>query len=435
MEQLFIRLPSSPDGKVHWLVWSPAQRELIASGELPNAAALSQLADKSAQRETTVFVAGESVRMLSAVLPPSSQRMWAQLIPNALEDELAAEIESQHFAWPANFKAKGAEQPLPVATISHEAMQRYQTWLADAGISTDCLYPDFYMLPAPAATNEVSLMELGSSIIVRSGQHDGFCLDLSIVNSLGLAAFLPNFVDDKADGEQKADKGLPLPSVRVITYGPHNINTEEQEGQPLSLQWHAADIEVPLSVVANSTHRNGAINLLQQQYRVTKKRKTGTSQLPWKPTAIAAGLALIFAYGGQVLTYIELGQQSDKISQAIEQTYRSVVPGNSPIVNVRVQLQRKIDELGGESVGGESQALKMLADLQTAFAQAPDLQLELLRFENGQLRLQARASSFSSIENFRNKAEQTTAYAVEQGPVTNQDNGVSGTLIVRAGGQ
>ncbi|GAL07836.1 general secretion pathway protein L [Photobacterium aphoticum] len=49
-EFLTIRLSSRAEQPVQWLVWSPQQNEVIASGQLDNISLLDEIADYAAQR-------------------------------------------------------------------------------------------------------------------------------------------------------------------------------------------------------------------------------------------------------------------------------------------------------------------------------------------------------------------------------------------------
>lgn len=435
MEQLFIRLPSFEGGAdttgfdkagyVSWLIWNPGQRELIASGELNSVADLGQLEERARHRDVIVFVPGQDVLLTQAVLPAGSQRLLPQLVPNALEDELASDINDLHFAWPAGAKPGGIERPLPVAVVAHSAMQRWLKWLDDAGIDADEFYPDLFMLPVPGP-QQLFALQLGQDVIVRTGIWDGFATDTSTLHEMGLEGFTELPLDD------------PGAQTPVLTcFGRVELKVVSA---PSSLTKEQADIEVPLSIVSKeqalsmglTPGRSQAINLRQQQYRpVRKRRKTSVSPLPWKPAAVAAALLLVIGYTTQVIEYVKLGQQSAALEQAIEDTYRTAFPDTQRIVNVRSQLRSKMAEVSGVSPLLKS-PLVMLGELEPAFKAASDVKLELLRFDQGTLRLQTRANSFASLETFRTVANSSGRVTVEQGPVSNQSNGVAGTLIVRA---
>lgn len=407
MEQLFIRLGEQ---QIDWLMWQPQQREVIASGVLRGPDELSELQEHARNRETLVLVPGHAVLMTEVALPSGSQRLLPTLVPNSLEDELASDLDDLHFAWPAAAKPAGMEQPFAVAVVAHKAMQQWQQWLTQAGIEADFWCRDSYAVPAP--TKGWNLLQLGDEVIVRSGAHSGFTVDSALfaelaVGALGAAA-----------------------SVTLHCYGPVAA-AEALAVQDARFAIEHAEIELPLQVVAESLNvRNGdnaPINLRQQRYKASKKRRTGVG-VNWRPAAFAATILLAMAYVSNVIEYVKLGQQQSALQQAIETTYRAAFPDETRIVNVRSQLQQRLDSVGG-SVGID--ALTMLSALEPGFRAASDIKVELLRFDAGVLRITARASSFNSLEQFRTAAAATGVLVIEQGPVNNQSDGVTGSFVVR----
>ncbi|MFP3354945.1 GspL/Epsl periplasmic domain-containing protein, partial [Pseudoalteromonas sp. SIMBA_153] len=82
------------------------------------------------------------------------------------------------------------------------------------------------------------------------------------------------------------------------------------------------------------------------------------------------------------------------------------------------QLQRQLESLGLGSAD-EASVLAVLQQLAPAFKSQPELQLELLRFQNNELRLQATASSFSQFEAFQ-QAVKAEGLTVEAGSMSNR---------------
>jgi len=404
MEQLFIRLSSAEREPLHWLIWSPAQSELIASGTLNDLSELSQLTDHARSREVICYAPGTDVLLTQVELPSSAIRMLPQVVPNALEDELAQDIGELHFAWPPAKKG-GAVLGLHVAVVARDAMQKWLSALEEADIECDEIYPDIFMVPAPQVQHLAESEEgadpapeqglhptsltLGETVIVRTGQYTGFTTDTALAP----------------------------------------IVTEGMQLQPVEQM----DIEVPLSVVATTYNaRKSAppmINLRQQEFRSQRKKRKGVKASTYKPAAIAAGVLLAVAYSSQVIEYVQLGNQSAQLEHAIEQTYRDAFPNEKRIVNVRSQLNRHLESLGMQ--GTKSSPLELLAHLEGAFKANRDVRLELIRYDDKTLRMQVKANSFASLENFRKVANQGSQIVVEQGPVNNQSGAVSGALTVK----
>ncbi|MEA3587728.1 type II secretion system protein GspL [Pseudidiomarina sp. 1APP75-27a] len=376
MEQLYIHLAQP----VQWLIWHPGQREVIASGELADAQALSQLREQAQRCEVTLFVPGQEVSLTEVRLPSGSQRLLPQLIPNALEDELASEIESLHFAWPAHAKPAGVEQPIPVTVVQRQRMQDWVSALDAAGIECEAMYPDYFMLPV---MEQGCQLKLGQSILVRQGQWQAYSVD--------------------------------YPPVFPIA------------GENISEQF-----ELPLQV-ASLGHATGSINLRHGEFRVARKRSKQQFKLPWRAAGIAAAIALVALFAQQLVTYVQLGQENEALNTAINETYLTAFPNESRIVNVRSQLRQHLAEVGSSattSSAASQSGLNLLAQLDSAFRATPELQVELLRYSNQALTLQVNADDFDTLQRFQEVAGQS-GLAVKQGQVTNQDGVVTGNFEVR----
>jgi general secretion pathway protein L len=410
MEQLFIRLSSQPQEPLHWLIWSPAQAELIASGTLKGLSEIGELTEHARSREVICFAPGSDVLLRSVQLPKSALRMLAQVIPNSLEDELAQDISELHFAWPSVKKSRDSVQ-VPVAVVAHETMQQWLQVLDDADINCDEIFPDVFMLPAaeegaaPAPDQGADhapdqgadqglhpslALTLGNTVVVRTGAYSGFSTDESL--------------------------------LEVMT---QDLNLQRVED---------TDIEVPLSIVAqayNSYSQPTRINLRQHQYRSQRKKRKGSkAAASFKPAAIAAGVLFAVAYATQVFEYVQLGQQSEQLEQAIVDTYKEAFPNEKRIVNVRAQLNQHMSSLGLEG-SEKASMLALMSELESAFKANRDVRLQLLRYEADTLKMQVKANSFASLENFRKIANQSGTITVEQGPVNNQAGAVSGALTVK----
>jgi len=417
-ERLYIRLPSQAEHPVHWFIWDHSQAALIASGLLAanDRPRLEPLQEKAAQRQTTVFVASHQISMRHLSLPSTAQRHLAQMVPYALEDELASDIEQLHFAWPAQAKS----DDLAVAVVAHSQMQQWLDWLKQADIRPQHLYPDIYMLPhepgewqAMRVANEGAAQ--GDDVVVRMGPHQGFTVEAEMFDLLA-----PQLVASALTDENQVP-------ARITHFG-----ELEWEAAPAVLQ--AADIEVPISVMAR-THSSPfkGIDLLQGRYKKFSQRKQKqTSNQQWRPLAWAAGIVAVLGLSLQITQLIIYNGQQAELSAAIEAEYLQTFPNERRIVNVRSQLNQHLAQLQGQvgENGAPAGLLTMLQQLQPAFAANTALSLELLRYEQGELRMQVTGESFQQLEAFRQAAEQDGVLQVSQGQVSNNDNQVSGAMTV-----
>lgn len=404
-ERLFIRLPASGSkdlespGKVVWFIWHRQQQEVIASGELESPEQLVQLQQQARRCETTLVLPGQDVLLKQVELPAGTRRHLERVIPYALEEELATDIEQLHFSWPQSISRSASS--IPVAVVADERMQTWLQWCNQAGIEAEHWYPETLLLPYTETA--WSALTIADSVVVRVGPWQGFSVERSQLQSL-----IPVLTAD-----------WPAPE-EIINYG--DVDWPQP---PAPLQ--SADIEVP---VAAFTLTEGALELRRGDYAVKRKQQ---SVIHWKPLAIAASTAFVLLVGGNLARSWQLNQQTEQLNQQAEQLFREAFPDQSRIVNLRVQLQRKLDSVGA---GAEQQqsALALLDALEPAFAAQSDMSLELLRYQNGELRLQALAQSFGQFEQFQQQAQQA-GLSVEQGAVNSRGGGVAGSLTIARGNQ
>jgi len=400
-ETLILRLPAfGTNEPIPWLVWHKSQQELIASGELNSVAELSQLKDKASRCEVIVALPGQDVLMTKVTLPAGTKRHLQRIIPYALEEELASDIEELHFAWP---DVKGTE--LPVAVVAKECMNEWLQVLTEAGIDSAYWLPDCFLLPHQEAVWQA--MELADSVIVRTGEWQGFTIEKD-----QFAQLAPSFAAEQEN------------PTEIVHYGSLNW---PQTPAPLS----AADIEVPFTIAVQAVATGKGINLRQGAYRSQRAKRS--VDLPWRALAAAVSVLFILAVLLNGVRYWQLDSQSEVLKAQAEQLYRDAFPGQTRIVNLTVQLQRQLDSLGLGS-GDEASVLVVLQQLAPAFKSQPELQLELLRFQNNELRLQATARSFSQFEAFQ-QAVKAQGLSIETGSMSNRGEQVSGSLTVQLDGQ
>src|SRR5690606_31283561 len=133
---------------------------------------LSDAAPAAAGRRVVVLVPGTDVLLAEPVLPLKSSAKLAQVVPFALEEQLAEDVEDLHFA-----VGKRADRPgTPVAVVSHERMTQWQVTLRTAGIDVDAIYAETSVLPV--TPNGVSLLIDGSRVYVRREGTPGAVLDV-----------------------------------------------------------------------------------------------------------------------------------------------------------------------------------------------------------------------------------------------------------------
>lgn len=397
MEQLLVRLGANHTDPISWLVYSRTEDEIIASGELPNAEALSSLTERAGQRSVIALAPSSEILLKWVELPPKAGRKIISAIPFILEDELATDISQQFFAIGPK---RGDEQA--VAVVSHEKMELWQSWLSEAGLFCDTIIPD--VLAVPVTENGWSVLTLGEQLLVRQDTFKGV---------QGEATWLlPTLVHFTAQQESP---------ITITNYAGIDLSTLP------NIEEAQAPLELPMQVLAKEAMQSG-FNLCQGDYKVKRKRSGVLNQ--WRVAAVLAVLALCTSLIDKGFSLYQLKAQNQALSSEINTAVKAGFPNIGTYRNVRLKLQSELAKL--EQGGGSASMLIMLDQLAPAFS-ATDVKPQTLRFDatRTEIRIQAQGKNFEALEQFKRTAE-NAGFVVEQGAINNRDNGVVGTVSVRS---
>lgn len=397
MEQLLVRLGANHTDPISWLVYSRTEDEIIASGELPNAEALSSLTERAGQRSVIALAPSSEILLKWVELPPKAGRKIISAIPFMLEDELATDISQQFFAIGPK---RGDEQA--VAVVSHEKMELWQSWLSEAGLFCDTIIPD--VLAVPVTENGWSVLTLGEQLLVRQDTFKGV---------QGEATWLlPTLVHFTAQQESP---------ITITNYAGIDLSTLP------NIEEAQAPLELPMQVLAKEAIQS-SFNLCQGDYKVKRKRSGVLNQ--WRVAAVLAVLALCTSLIDKGFSLYQLKAQNQALSSEINTAVKAGFPNIGTYRNVRLKLQSELAKL--EQGGGSASMLIMLDQLAPAFS-ATDVKPQTLRFDatRTEIRIQAQGKNFEALEQFKRTAE-SAGFVVEQGAINNRDNGVVGTVSVRS---
>ncbi len=398
-EQLIIRLGSTEQQAVDWLVWSALSEEVIASGRLAHATELPALAQRLGQRPVTALVPACDVILKTVPLPGKPNRQLLQALPFMLEEDQAEDIE-QLLILPAKTLQQEQQYQQQVAVLSRQRLEQWLDWLQQAGFTAQRMVPDALLLPdleqQPVAIELAAQGHNQSQWLLKQGPWQVSCVD-------------QNWWSDYL-------ALLQLPSV--LSYSPWPA----QLLQPHQL----APAELPLALLARQLPTQ-SFNLLQGEYAPKKPQNKHWQQ--WQQSILLAGATLVLYLGSVALEAWQFKRQADQFRAQTSALYKSKFPSER-IVNLTRQVQRKLAAAGG---GDPNQSfLGLLSKVQPLLAQQPEFILDNLRFDGrkAELKFQATAASFQSFEQLKTQLQQQ-GFQVEQGALSNIGGKVQGTISLR----
>ncbi|GIU14223.1 type II secretion system protein L [Shewanella sp. c952] len=393
-ERLFIRLGQSFEQPCSWLVWSEQEQEIIGSGELSDASALSTLTERAANRAVDVLVPASSITLTAVDLPEKGQRQAIKALPFMLEENLAQDVEELHFV-----VGPREGDALNIAVVAHEQMQNWIEWLAEAGLKAKCIVPD--CLALPLAECDWAAITFGQEILLRTGQGSGVSLEQE-----WLEMALPQLLPDSEE------------ATTVAGYTELALAGTAIKAQPLDL---------PMLVLARGM-LNAPMNLLSGVYQ--PKREYGKHLSLWRNAAIIFAVVVVLALVNKGLNIHQMNAKADVVRLQSEQIYKQVVPGSSRVVNLRAQMDSHVRKMQGGGSGTEF--FSMLEGTQAAFEQVQDLKPTTLRFDSnrGELRMQIKAKNYAQIEKFKEIISRK--YKLDGGAMNSGESEVTSTLTIRS---
>lgn len=402
-ETLYIRLGSAANDRVHWLVYSDTEHEIIASGELASKEQLGHLTEKSQQRKVIVFVPGCDVAFKQLHVPAKSQRAIKLAVPYMLEDELAQDVDHLFFAY-ANLKNEGSVNNCFVAVTAKAQMESWLSWLSEANIRSKVMIPDVLALPILPDTWQAIV--LGEQVLIKQDTWQAQVIDCAVWP----------MVSENLALEHKSDN---LPTLHHYSPIPGTSERLTLENMPE---------ELPLALLAKGSN-SVSFNLLQGQYQLKEKRSPALKIWQAAAAIMAVAFMLNLAYKGTHLWQLTNKQQV--IEQEIVDVYKQAFPKTKRVRVATVKSQLK-SKMAGISGGDESESfLAMLSKVQPAFAQVPQLKPDSIKFDSKrkELRLQATASGYQQFEQFKQQLEKQQL-SVSQGAQNNQGEKVSGSFSI-----
>ena len=109
----------------------------VATGNLEDAAAIAR------ERQVVAIAPGSSVTLARPELPVRAGSKLAQVVPYAMEESLAGEVENFHFS----IGATAEDGSTQVAAMRREELRSWIDALASAGIDAQAIVPDTLCLP------------------------------------------------------------------------------------------------------------------------------------------------------------------------------------------------------------------------------------------------------------------------------------------------
>ncbi len=374
----------------------------VSTGSLADAAPIA------AERPLVVIAPGASVTFAQPELPVKSGARLAQIVPYAMEELLAGEVEQFHFA----VGRTDAEGRTLVAAVRRDELRSWMEALKSAGLDPQALVPEPLCVPDNPG-KMVAVLDAGQ-LLVRAPGALPVALDAEPLTEAFTLAGL--------EGE---DRHVQLyASQQDWEHSREMIEALREVTGSLDLQL-LPDGALPL--LAAGATRGDALSLLQGEFA----RRTGwrAEWQRWRIAAFLALAALALHIGVRGYDLVRLRAEETRLDAAIEQAAHIAMPDVERIVDAHAQIEQR---LAGGGAADPQGLLARLAVVGGAMGGTTAPTLESLGWRNGSLQLQMVAADTDALARF---AQALTARGLnaEVESTTSNEKGISAQINVTTG--
>lgn len=313
-EFVVIRFGRGPRFSVEWIVADDNGTRL---GQ-PVRGSLDEASEAVQGRPVIVLVPSTEVLTTAIALPLSGGARLNAVLPNALEEQVAADIDTLHFA--AGDKRESGLRP--VAAVSRDLLDGWLALLDDAGIQPWKMIPEDYGLARIPGT--MSVLVDDDTVIFNDGADTEFVLEGAAPSDALVAA---GKLTDRHDDDSPAD-----PQGHLLVY------CDAADEERLSHDWialrhelHSVDINLlpdgALPRLAVTVASGQGVNLLQGRYG--PKADYGSWLRPWRSAGVLLLSLLVIGFAGKGVDYYRLTQEEALLRAQFNQEYRQIRPGDT----------------------------------------------------------------------------------------------------------
>jgi len=384
-EYLVIRLGEDPNQLAQWI----AVDSTGARRSQPGTGMLGEARDDIGDREVIVLVPSAEVLTTSVDIPVKGARLLAAL-PYALEEYLAEDVETLHFA--AGTKRSSGQTP--VSVVSRQRMDDWLNQLAAAGIEADSIIADSYGLARIPGT--ISMLLADDHVFINDGG------DIELVMhgvSPGDALAAIGALDDGTDLEDgEGSPGVGMPRHVLVYCEPGDDERYQHDWIAIRHELDSVDVKLlrdgVMPRLAVTVATGAGINLRQNNY--APKREYSGLFRPWKYAAMLLVAFALVGLGTKAADLYLLSQQEAELRLVFNAEYQQMLPGapetDDPAAVID-SLRRRIGNIDTPPF-----FLQSMEQLSRAIQQNRNAQIQAISFRAGVVDLRVTAPDVATLD-------------------------------------
>ena len=362
-------------------------------------AAADELAAVGAQNPHPVIlvIPQQCVYLTQVELPEKASRQLLGAIEYQIEDKLAQDVESQHFAL-----GDTRANPVSIAVVSRDIMDRCLQLAQSAGLRLTRIFPEMFLCPWDG--NGVALTEGHEGYLLRYGDYRGLKCN---------AQALPAMLD-------LVRRDIEVERIRFYA--------DEAEEAPVL---DGIDVErISLAEVRPGLIEAPAIDLQQRDYQLSSPWLS-LARL-WKWTAVlAAALLIVFSYNRAVA----LQELENELAGLRQQQFELLQPylpdASGPDDNLKGLLIDRMNQLQANQ--REQGFLQLMVEFTRARSAFPDVEVSRISYQGDRLSFDISSNKLNNIEALLASVQKLGVDAKLESLSIKPDQS-SGRLVMQGGG-
>ena len=412
-DTLLIRYPiEHPSAECNWL---RVDAEANAHGTTQHGT-LAEAAAAAENARVILVLPGDAVAQATPTLPPGSGKRLAALVPFALEDQVAAELETLHFA----IGAQTADGAVETAIIDRDTLSAHLSTLAAHGLTPAAAYGTTQLTPVIPATTVILIED--QRLNVRQPDGSAYCADL-----------LPNLETAQCLSLSETEPSACVVYTTATAYTNRLDLLPNDTGLPAGGSYVGSGPQFlengPLQKYAEMALRHAPVNLLQGPFAPPSSAAAGWAR--WRVASfvlLACVLVNVLASG---VDWLRAHREEARLDTELHAAYAQALPGVEPsrLPAPRLIVESHVRRLNGSGQDGLLGKLEMLGAAVNATA---GVSVKSVNFHDGALEALLTAGDLASL----NQVQQAMGPQARLAGVSTPDpQHAEGRLEINGGGR
>ncbi|MBL4659551.1 MAG: hypothetical protein JKY19_04285 [Alcanivoracaceae bacterium] len=372
-----------------------------ASENIAKKSKISSWSDIKVQKNQslTLILSSNNILNTEVKIPSKNEEVIRQSMPYALEEELANDIDDNHFAY-----RQKSEQQFIVSIVNKDIMYEIINQINDADLKCTQLYSEIYTIPS--IENFTSFCILEDYVIIRDG-YTGSTIRRKLIGDY-----------------LKLSK-----NTKQVVYSQNKLKLVDNSSITLNRQ--DTTLLQAKTLIANMTSAK-VINLFQGDYQQDIDAKKSVN--PWKKLIVLS----IFLMGSWLFINLfqlwKLSSEINTIKDSQSALLIELIPNasqteiNDPYSAIQSRLKLSKNQ---QSVSGGVGFIKALSYLGQTLDQHPTIQVQSLRQRNTKLEVKLLAQNVNLLNQFQSSLEKNVlSMRIKTGTRDASKDGISSVITM-----